>query len=503
MTARLGDHRQEQRSPRGPDPVQRPQPGRPDRRTRTIAVLCGLLTTAIGVVGIGRPSLWYDEAASASAAARPLHAVPALLRDVDVVHGLYYVLLHGWSQVFGTSAGALRSPSAIALGVACAGCVVIAARLGDRTVALVAGLAFALLPGLAWSATEAREWSAATAAVTWATVALLSAVQTDRRRWWVGYAALTTVAITLSVMTVLMAVPHLVLARRTGRLRQAAPAGASAVVLTLPLLAATVTQRGQLAWIHLSPLQVAVRVGTTQLFAADQNRGYPHELLVAAVLGGTSVVAAVAGLTARRRGAGLGAVWFAAPTALLALPVLLEVQLYQDRYLTFAAPGAVLLVAEGLVVLHRRTTGRAGARTLLVSGVLLALVAAATALVAQRDPAAKAGDDYRALAAAARGADQVFYERGDARGIRLAYPQDLAGVQDVLLTGDPAETGTLWGTERGADAVRPQGDVVAYVFTVEPRGTRAWLVPFLQDHGCALTDRHPAARWTALRWSCA
>ena len=500
MTAGPGGRRQP--SPRGLDAVECTQPDTPDRRIRTIALASGLLTTAIGFVGIGRPSLWYDEAASSSAAARPLDTIPALLRDVDVVHGLYYVLLHGWCHVFGTSAVALRSPSAIALGVACAGCVVLAHHLGGRTVALVAGGTFALLPGLAWSATEAREWSSATAVVTWATVALVYAVGADRRRWWVGYAALMVVAITLSVMTVLMAGPHLWLARRTGRLRQAVLAVASAVVVTLPLLHEAFTQRGQVAWIQLSPVQVAVRVVTTQLFAADQNHGYPHELLVGTVLAGVSVVAGLAGLAARRPGAGLGAVWFTVPTVLLAVPVVLGVQLYQDRYLTFAAPGAVLLVAEGVVALHHRTTGRAGLRTLAACGVLLAIVAAVTALAAQRDPSAKAGDDYRTLAAAARGADQVFYERADARGIRLAYPDDLVGVQDVLLTGDPAATGTLWGTERAGDPVRPEGVVVTYVFTVEPRGSRARLVPFLRDDGCSLEDRHVAARWTALRWSC-
>ena len=489
-------------SPRGPAPVGSTSRQGRDPRLWPIAAACGLLTTAIGFVGLGSPSLWYDESASLSAAGRPLDALPALLDHVDLVHALYYVFLHGWSAVFGTGAVALRSPSAIALGVACAGCVVVAARLGDRAVALVAGTTFALLPGLAWSATEARGWSLATAAVTWATAALLHALAVDRRRWWVGYVALMVLSTTLSVMTVLMVGPHLWLAWRAGRLRRVALAGTIAVTVTLPLLLATATQRGQVAWIELRPGQVLGRVALDQLFTADQNVPYPHERLVGLVLAGLFVVAGIAALSGRRRGAAFGAVWVVVPTALLAVPVLLGVQLYQERYLTFAAPGAVLLLAEGLVALSRRTTGRAGLRAFLAAGVLVAVAASATALTAQRDPVAKSGDDYRVLAAAARGADQVFYERPDARGIRLAYPGYFAGVADVLLTQDPAESGTLWGAERGRDTVRPRGTVIAYVSVDRPRDSEVWLVRSLREHGCSLEDRTAASRWAALRLSC-
>ena len=506
MTAQLRDGRRSRgpgtASPGDLVPVERPHQASRDRCLWLIAAACGLLTTAIGFLGMGRPSLWYDEAASLSGAGRPLATLPGLLEHVDLVHGLYYVFLHGWSAVFGSGAVALRSPSAIALGVACAGCVVIAAHLGGRAVALVAGITFALLPGLAWSATEAREWSLATAAVTWATVALLHALAADRRRWWVGYVLLTVLAITLSVMTVLMAGAHLWSAWRAGRLRRVAIAGTIAVAMTLPLVHATSAQRGQVAWIELRPGQVLGRVAFDQLFTADQNVSYPHERLVGLALAGMFVVSGTAALAGRRRGAWFGAAWLAVPTALLAVPVLVGVQLYQDRYLTFAAPGAVLLVAEGVVALSRRTAGRGGPRALLAAGVLVAIAASATALTAQRGPSAKSGDDYRVLAAAARGADQVFYERPDARGIRLAYPRDFTGVTDALLMLDPAGSGTLWGTELGSDTVRPGGTVIAYVSVDRPPDSEVWLVRHLREHGCSLEDRTAASRWAALRWSC-
>jgi mannosyltransferase len=479
------------------EPLTRDRPG-----VRRLALGCGLLTTAIGFVGLGRPSLWYDEAASLSGADRPLDALPALLRHVDLVHGLYYVLLHSWVQVFGTSAVALRSLSAIALGVACAGCVVVAHRLGDRSVALVAGIAFALLPGLAWSATEAREWSLATAAVTWATAALLRALETDQRRSWVGYALLAVVAIALSVMTVLMAVPHLWLAWRAGRLRPAAITGTGVLVLTLPLISAASTQREQIAWIALTPRQVVSRALLNQLFVADQSLPSDRARAAGLVLAVLFLLVGLTALAGRSRGAWLGVLWLGVPTVLLAAPVVAGVHIYQDRYLTFAAPGAVLLFAQGLVDVGRWTAGRVGFRALLALGLLTACAASATVLVSQRAPAAKSGDDYRTLASAARGTDQVLYERPDARGIRLAYPGDFVGVADVLLTGDPTTSRTLWGAERGADSLQPHGEVVAYVFAQQPRDGRVWLVSYLQDQGCVLQDNYAATRWVALRYSC-
>lgn len=59
--------------------------------------------------------MWLDEALTVNIARAPLHLIPHLLRD-DGAPPLYYVLLHFWMKVFGTSDLGARSLSG-AIGV--------------------------------------------------------------------------------------------------------------------------------------------------------------------------------------------------------------------------------------------------------------------------------------------------------------------------------------------------------------------------------------------------
>ena len=57
-------------------------------RTRGIdAAVVGLLAALVSIIGAGRPSLWVDEAATLSAATRPLGELRALLADTTAGHG--------------------------------------------------------------------------------------------------------------------------------------------------------------------------------------------------------------------------------------------------------------------------------------------------------------------------------------------------------------------------------------------------------------------------------
>src|ERR687885_740926 len=58
-------------------------------------------------LGIG---FWIDEGISVGIADRPLARIPGVLRE-DGSPPLYYVLLHGWIAVFGTSEAAVRAMS--------------------------------------------------------------------------------------------------------------------------------------------------------------------------------------------------------------------------------------------------------------------------------------------------------------------------------------------------------------------------------------------------------
>ncbi|MDT5202478.1 MAG: mannosyltransferase, partial [Mycobacterium sp.] len=64
-------------------------------------LILGVLAAVVSLVGAGRPSFWYDEAATISASySRSLPQLWQMLSNVDVVEGLYYLLMHGWFDVF-------------------------------------------------------------------------------------------------------------------------------------------------------------------------------------------------------------------------------------------------------------------------------------------------------------------------------------------------------------------------------------------------------------------
>ena len=88
-----------------------------------------------------RPSLWFDEGATISASAsRTLPELWRLLGHIDAVHGLYYLLMHGWFAIFPPTEFWSRFPSALAIGAAAAGVTVFTRQFaaarpsGDRGV---------------------------------------------------------------------------------------------------------------------------------------------------------------------------------------------------------------------------------------------------------------------------------------------------------------------------------------------------------------------------------
>lgn len=153
-------------------PAAMAEPARPDespdtgRRHRLMAALVVLvLAVSIAIRGYTRSPLWLDEALTVNIASLPLHAIPAALRE-DGAPPLYYVLLHGWLQLFGTSAVAARSLSAV-FSVATLPLAYLAGRReGGRIAAWGMLLLLATSPFAVHYATEARMYSLAMLLVT-------------------------------------------------------------------------------------------------------------------------------------------------------------------------------------------------------------------------------------------------------------------------------------------------------------------------------------------------
>ena len=83
-------------------------------RFRAFVLVGTVVAVAAGVALRARSSsdLWLDEALSVNIARLPLRDIPAALRH-DGAPPLYYVLLHLWMRLFGTSDGAVRALSGL------------------------------------------------------------------------------------------------------------------------------------------------------------------------------------------------------------------------------------------------------------------------------------------------------------------------------------------------------------------------------------------------------
>jgi len=156
-------------------------PARASRPRTALAPRARLLlavAVALGVLArLHSPSaLWLDEALSVEIARRPLPALLRALRN-DGSPPLYYLLLHVWTGVLGTSDTAVRALSAL-FSLACLPFAWLSARrLGGRGTADAALLLLAVSPFAVRYATEARMYALVQLLVAAGLLALLRALE--------------------------------------------------------------------------------------------------------------------------------------------------------------------------------------------------------------------------------------------------------------------------------------------------------------------------------------
>ncbi|HEV8626068.1 MAG TPA: glycosyltransferase family 39 protein [Acidimicrobiia bacterium] len=135
--------------------------GRSGRSIPWAALAIGIVVAA-GVVArfVAASHLWLDEALTVNIARLPLSQLPEALRH-DGSPPLYYAVLHGWMQLFGSGTIAVRALS----GMCSVACLPLAwrvgKRVGGRTVATSFLVLLALSPFAAQYATEARMYAMA------------------------------------------------------------------------------------------------------------------------------------------------------------------------------------------------------------------------------------------------------------------------------------------------------------------------------------------------------
>ncbi len=358
-----------------------------------------MLTIALSAAGSARPSFWFDEAATISAGTRTVPELWRMVGNIDAVHGLYYLLMHGWYAVFPATEFASRLSSALAAGVAAAGVVVLGSQVSTRTVAVTAGILFAVLPRVTWAGMETRSYALCMAAAVWLTVFCIRVARRGGRWGWAVYAVLLAGAVLLNLYLVLIVPAHaaavLGFGRRPWAFRYWGAATVAAVAATVPFLMFTQTQLFQVGWIARVGPDTVGEILQQQYF--DQSRA-------AAVAGGLILVAGVlSGWWAATRGSApypgtplrpflaLTLVWIIAPTAAALLYSVVRHPIYYPRYLSFTVPAFVLLLALCVVAVGRSRAGIA---------IVLVLFTASTVptYLFQRGPYAKAYMDYSAVA---------------------------------------------------------------------------------------------------------
>jgi mannosyltransferase len=217
-------------------------------------VIVAVLASVVSLAGAGRPSFWYDEAATISAAySRSLSQLWHMLRNVDAVEGLYYLLMHGWFKIFPPTEFWSRVPSGLAIGAAAAGVVMLGKQFSSRTVALASGVVCAILPRATWAGIEARPYALSMMAAVWLTVLFIRATRRDNAWVWLCYGLALAVSILLDVYLLLLTPAYLVFIcafrrSRTAVLRFALASVLAGCALT-PFLIAVVGQTHQISWV--------------------------------------------------------------------------------------------------------------------------------------------------------------------------------------------------------------------------------------------------------------
>ena len=355
-----------------------------------------MLAAAVSLAGAARPSFWYDEAATISTSySRSLGQLWQMLGSVDAVHGLYYLFMHGWFQIFPPTEFWSRAPSGLAAGGAAAGIVVLGKQFSSRTVALSAGVLCGILPRTTWAGIEARPYAMSMMAAVWLTVLLVAAARRESRWYWLSYGIVLALSILLDMYLALVLLAHVVFVCAFRRDRKALIPFAVTSAVTgcalAPFVFEVVGQVQQIKWIAPIGHRTIEDVVVQQYF----ERSPPFAVLSALVI--AAVIALWRWTSAKldRQLIALAVAWIVIPTALIVLAAVLIHPVYTPRYLSFTAPAMALILGACVGALAVKPWQ---APISMVLVLLFAIAAAPNYVRAQRNPYAKYGMDYSQVA---------------------------------------------------------------------------------------------------------
>jgi mannosyltransferase len=453
-------------------------------------VIAAVATMAFyGLWGLARRSaMGNDEVVSRYAASLSPRQMAPLLLHIDAVHGLYYLLLHGWMTV-GTSPAVIRIPSVLAMVAAAAMMVILARQLtGSGWAGLFAGLIMAMTPFISFYAQTARSYALVFACVLGETLALLSALKAEKAgaprahitRRWLIYGALVTLGAYLNEMALLVLGAHAitVLLARYGQraVKHWAFTAAASCALVTPLLALSIRQDTAVSWIPPASVRVVWLLYHDYFGAA-----FAPALLVAAC--------AIAGVLPPRRswrqwrggavrasgepspqwwrsgGVSLPSVavpLLLVPAGLLLLESQVGPPLFQDRYVIYGEAGAALLAGAGAYRIGRWLATATHRRELIVvPGAALCLCVLVLQLGKQHSFRTPVSREYNYggpsfyVGEHARNGDGVLFLGAFYRKAELAYPYQFRKTSDFALAVPAAVAASYQGIDKPFPAIRP------------------------------------------------
>ncbi len=431
---------------------------RADRLARGAAavdpLIVGVLGAAVSLAGAGRPSFWYDEAATISASySRSLSQLWQMLGNVDAVHGLYYVIMHGWFQIFPPTEFWSRAPSGLAVGGAAAGIVVVGKQFSSRTVAVTAGVLCAILPRATWAGIEARPYALSMMAAVWLTVLLVHAARRDNAWVWLAYGIALATSVLLDVYLVLLFLAHVIficVSRRTRTvLTRFTITSVLAGCAVTPFVIVAIGQTHQISWITPIGRRTIEDVAVQQYFERS-----PPVAILSALVVATAIVlwlfTSVQLNDEERQLLTLATAWLVIPTALIVIWSALVHPIYTPRYLCFTAPAVALVL--GVCI------GALAVKPWIAPALvgLFALAAAPNYVLVQRNPYAKYGMDYSQvadliIAKAAPGDcllvnDTVMFQPAPMRPLMAARPDAYRKLNDLSLWQRATDRNTVFDT---------------------------------------------------------
>jgi mannosyltransferase len=475
------------------------------------------VTLVVMLWGVTARPYWGDEVDTVSAVSRSLPQLARLLRHIDAVHGLYYLLLWPVAQVAGTGDLATRLPSVVAMAGAALGVSVIGRRLRSRRAGLYAGLAFAVLPIVTQQAHDARPYAMVTATAVLASYLLLRAAADPRPAWFAGYGVSLVLLGYLEVFGLLIVLAHAITLIGLGGLRSGpergrpgSPGGlplsrlsrrwlvtiVAVAIAVAPVLVWGWLQRGQIGWIKKpgwSDVDYVVR------WLAAGSAASAVAIALLAVLGGLHADAPASAqlpgpdqerypaaprepaparasrVTLGGRAGGGPLTWLALPWLLLPPLLLLALSeikpVYSFRYLAFCLPAVALLAGAGLAALGR--TVRAAAFVLIVA-------LAAPAQLSMRVAGSGSGGGLQVaaqvLSSHERPGDAIIYPGGQTiPPWSLAYPQAFRPLRDIGLSRSGAAAGDLYGTSVPVSVLLRREAGVRRIWVVE--WSQSWQNP--------------------------